>query len=77
MSSYRKSELSEGSIQGGKDTVRNSEEIPYEDYLRARQEGAFVSPCGTEGCLWEGFPEWPEEFPYDAFGTGPEDSDAG
>ncbi len=33
----------------------------------ARWEGAFVSPCGTEGARWEGFPEWPEEFPYDAF----------
>ncbi|MHC1729741.1 MAG: hypothetical protein AB9866_27680 [Syntrophobacteraceae bacterium] len=48
-------------------------DIPFEDYLRTRQEGAFVSPCGTEGCLWEGFPEWPEEFPYDAFGTDQED----
>ena len=38
------------------------------DLLRARLEGAFVSPCGTEGARWEGFPEWPEEFPYDAFG---------
>ncbi len=43
-------------------------EIPPGDLLRARQEGVFVSPSGTEGCLWEGFPEWPEEFPYDAFG---------
>ncbi len=41
--------------------------ITYDDCLRSREEGAFVSPCGTEGCLWEGFPEWPEEFPYDAF----------
>jgi len=47
--------------------------IPLEDLLRARLEGAFVSPCGTEGARWEGFPEWPEEFPYDAFGgEGPE-----
>lgn len=44
--------------------------ILLDDLLRARMEGAFVSPCGTEGALWEGFPEWPEEFPYDAFGDG-------
>jgi hypothetical protein len=41
-------------------------EIPFEDYARARREGAFVSPCGTEGCQWDGFPE-----PSD---TSPEDS---
>jgi hypothetical protein len=44
-------------------------DILLEDIFRARREGAFVSPCGTEGARWEGFPEWPEEFPYDAFGT--------
>ena len=44
-------------------------DILMEDILRARLEGAFISPCGTEGARWEGFPEWPEEFPYDAFGT--------
>jgi hypothetical protein len=42
--------------------------IPLDNILRSRLEGVFVSPCGTEGCRWEGFPEWPEEFPYDAFG---------
>ncbi len=42
-------------------------EILSSDLLRSRLEGVFISPCGTEGCLWEGFPEWPEEFPYDAF----------
>ena len=36
-----------------------------DDLLRARSEGAFVSPCGTEGALWEGFPEGPEEYPFD------------
>ena len=40
-----------------------------EDILRARLEGAFISPCGTEGARWEGFPEWPEEFPYDIYGS--------
>lgn len=49
---------------------RGREHIPIDDISRARLEGAFVSPCGTEGCRWEGFPEWPEEFPYDAFGDG-------
>ena len=44
-------------------------DILLEDILCARREGALVSPCGTEGARWEGFPEWPEEFPYDAFGT--------
>lgn len=42
--------------------------ITLDNISRSRLEGAFVSPCGTEGCRWEGFPEWPEEFPYDAFG---------
>ncbi len=41
--------------------------IAYSECRRSMEEGAFISPCGTEGCLWEGFPEWPEEFPYDAF----------
>lgn len=45
-------------------------DVALEDILRARSEGAFVSPCGTEGCRWEDFPEWPEEFPYDAFDEG-------
>ncbi len=36
-------------------------DILLDDLLRARLEGAFVSPCGTEGALWEGFPECPEE----------------
>jgi hypothetical protein len=40
-------------------------DILLDDLLRARLEGAFVSPCGTEGALWEGFPEWPEEYPDD------------
>ncbi|MCE5333733.1 MAG: hypothetical protein LLG06_04005 [Desulfobacteraceae bacterium] len=43
--------------------------IELENMKRARSEGAFVSPCGTEGARWEGFPEWPEPFPYDALGT--------
>jgi hypothetical protein len=42
--------------------------MPLDEISRSRLEGAFVSPCGTEGARWEGFPEWPEEFPYDAFG---------
>lgn len=57
---------------GGRDLNRAVPErntfIPLDDLLRSRSEGAFVSPCGTEGCRWEGFPEWPEEFPYDALG---------
>lgn len=32
-------------------------EIPLEDCARALNEGAFVSPCGAEGCQWDGFPE--------------------
>ncbi len=44
-------------------------DIFLEDILRARLEGAFISPCGTEGARWEGFPEWPEEFPYDIYGS--------
>lgn len=32
-----------------------------EDYLRSRREGAFISPFGTEGCQWDGFPEAPWE----------------
>lgn len=50
--------------QGMTDAKR---EISLDDLTRARLEGAFVSPCGTEGARWEGFPEWPEEFPYDVF----------
>jgi hypothetical protein len=37
--------------------------ILLDDLLRARLEGASVSPCGTESAGWEGFPEWPEECP--------------
>jgi hypothetical protein len=37
--------------------------ILLDDLLRARLEGAFVSPCGTEGAIWEDFPESPEEYP--------------
>ena len=48
-------------------------DILMEDILRARLEGAFISPCGTEGARWEGFPEWPEEFPYDIYGTEKDD----
>ncbi len=47
--------------------IEDRRQIPLDDILRARLEGAFVSPCGTEGARWEGFPEWPEEFPYDVF----------
>ncbi|MFZ2448556.1 MAG: hypothetical protein WAW37_19520 [Syntrophobacteraceae bacterium] len=36
-------------------------EIPFDDYTRARREGAFISPCGTEGCQWDGFPEPPDD----------------
>ncbi len=39
----------------------DSSELPVEDYARARREGAFISPCGTEGCQWDGFPEPPED----------------
>ncbi len=46
----------------------NARLIELENIQRARREGAFVSPCGTEGARWEGFPEWPEPFPYDALG---------
>ncbi len=57
----------------GKDSTGDFGTICLEDCLRARREGAFVSPCGTEGARWEGFPEWPEPFPYDAFGSEPDD----
>lgn len=43
---------------GPKEPIPN---IPLEDCIRSRQEGAFVSPCGTEGCQWDGFPESPED----------------
>jgi hypothetical protein len=56
-------------VRGGK------RDMLLDDLLRARSEGAFVSPCGTEGCRWEGFPEWPEEFPYDAFMDGSAEMD--
>jgi len=49
--------------------------ILLDDLLRARLEGAFVSPCGTEGALWEGFPEEPDEYPYDAFADGDKETD--
>jgi len=56
--------------QGQNITVEEGKrDIILEDILRARREGAFISPCGTEGARWEGFPEWPEEFPYDIYGT--------
>jgi hypothetical protein len=48
-------------------------DILMADILRACLEGAFVSPCGTEGARWEGFPEWPEEFPYDIYGAEKDD----
>ena len=31
------------------------------DYARSRKEGAFLSPFGTEGCQWDGFPDYDEE----------------
>jgi hypothetical protein len=40
---------------------RPAPDIPIEDCIRSRQEGAFVSPCGTEGCQWDGFPEPPDD----------------
>ena len=61
----------ENGANPGRDTTPpdvGERHIALEDIMRAIAEGAFVSPCGTEGCRWEGFPEWPEEFPYDAFG---------
>jgi hypothetical protein len=39
--------------------------IPIEEYSRSRQEGAFLSPFGTEGCQWDGFPEYPEDLAED------------
>jgi len=46
----------------GKKLLENphAADIPCEEYERARREGAFVSPCGTEGCQWDGFPEPPD-----------------
>ncbi len=32
----------------------------WAEYSRSRREGAFVSPFGTEGAQWEGFPEFDE-----------------
>ena len=55
-------------------TVSEDErDILLNDLLRARLEGASVSPCGTESAGWEGFPEWPEEFPYDIYGAEKDD----
>ncbi len=64
--------IEKGDISSGRSVAvpQDRGHIPQDDISRARLEGAFVSPCGTEGCRWEGFPEWPEEFPYDAFGDG-------
>ncbi|MEN6441918.1 MAG: hypothetical protein ABFD97_25430 [Syntrophobacter sp.] len=36
------------------------EDTLLDDYARSRREGAFISPCGTEGCQWDGFPEPPD-----------------
>ncbi len=36
------------------------EDTLQEEYARSRREGAFISPCGTEGCQWDGFPEPPD-----------------
>ncbi|MGO9372589.1 MAG: hypothetical protein ACLQBD_10890 [Syntrophobacteraceae bacterium] len=55
--------------QGRNMEAEGKKDIIFEDILRARLEGAFISPCGTEGARWEGFPEWPEEFPYDIYGA--------
>ena len=38
-------------------------DAPFDDYARSRREGAFISPCGTEGCQWDGFPDPPDEPP--------------
>lgn len=64
--------IEKGNVGQGQDMTvpQGRRHIPLDDISRARMEGVFVSPCGTEGCRWEGFPEWPEEFPYDAFGDG-------
>lgn len=39
----------------------SAEDVFVENYLRTRREGAFLSPFGTEGCQWDGFPEPPED----------------
>jgi hypothetical protein len=56
--------------QGSIKVQQDQKHIALDAISRSKMEGAFVSPCGTEGARWEGFPEWPEEFPYDAFGDG-------
>jgi hypothetical protein len=43
--------------------TRKAEAPVFESYSRSRREGAFVSPFGTEGAQWEGFPEYDEEGP--------------
>jgi hypothetical protein len=47
-------------------------DIPVEEYARSRLEGAFLSPFGTEGCQWEGFPELPEDLRDDDGDCGPQ-----
>jgi hypothetical protein len=41
---------------------KDSSGISYRDYSRSRREGAFISPFGTEGCQWDGFPEPPDDY---------------
>jgi hypothetical protein len=39
---------------------KDPSDISDRDCSRSRQEGAFISPFGTEGCQWDGFPEPPD-----------------
>jgi hypothetical protein len=56
MSAKAKGEQDDGVASGPEDPI-------YENHSRTRREGAFVSPFGTEGAQWEGFPEYDEEDP--------------
>ncbi|MGA2405080.1 MAG: hypothetical protein ABSG91_25860 [Syntrophobacteraceae bacterium] len=67
MSNSEKFENEDAGQNQSMTVAEGKREILFDHILRARLEGVFVSPCGTEGARWEGFPEWPEEFPYDAF----------
>jgi hypothetical protein len=50
-----------GEAQKDGEGARKVEDPVFVGYSRSRREGAFISPFGTEGAQWEGFPEYEEE----------------
>ncbi len=58
---------------------KDSPQISDRDCSRSMQEGAFISPFGTEGCQWDGFPEPPdccdEEIPPEPPAGGEEETE--